>query len=205
MCGGETCVGRNVPVIYERRNVWRAKCENTIQIRLADTFGCFFLDLFNNRPPFDIYLRIATPINKSSKLALSFLLRIITLLHSDWSKMRYFNLLNNCPPFLKKVYSLFLQCWFKLTGQTELIFKFETRFSQIGLSLGKNLWRQNLLKILARWIWCNLFYVKTSIVGIFIVKTTFCGYRTKINYFIQNFGDYTLLKFVGLRKGLTLI
>ena len=59
------------------------------------------LDLFNNRPPFGIYLGIATPINKSSKLELSFLLRIIILLHSDWSKMRYFNLLNNCFPFLK--------------------------------------------------------------------------------------------------------
>ena len=54
-------------------------------------------DLLNNRPSFVIYLRIATPINKSSKLALGFLLRIINLLHSDWSKMRYFNLLYNCP------------------------------------------------------------------------------------------------------------
>ena len=35
--------------------------------------------------------------------------------------------------------------------------KFETRFSQIGLSLGENLLRQNLLKILAELIWCNLF------------------------------------------------
>ena len=40
--------------------------------------------------------------NKSSKLALSFLLRIRILLHFDWSKMRYLNLLNNSPPpFLK--------------------------------------------------------------------------------------------------------
>ena len=52
-------------------------------------------------PPFGIYLRIANRINKSSKLALSFLLRIRILVHSDCSKMRYFNLLNNCPPFLK--------------------------------------------------------------------------------------------------------
>ena len=56
------------------------------------------MDLLNNRPPFDVYLKIATPINKSSKLALNFLLRILILLHSDWSKMRYFNLLNNSPP-----------------------------------------------------------------------------------------------------------
>ena len=62
-----------------------------------------WVDLLNNRPPFGIYLRITTPNKKSSKLALSFLLSIIILLHSDWSKMRYFNLLNNCPPpFLKK-------------------------------------------------------------------------------------------------------
>ena len=54
-----------------------------------------------NQQLFGIYLRIATPINKSIKLALTFLLRIRILLHSDWSKMRYFNLLNNCPPFLK--------------------------------------------------------------------------------------------------------
>ena len=39
-----------------------------------------------------------------------------------------------------------LQCWFKLTGQNALNLKFKTRFSQIGLSLGENLWRQNLLK-----------------------------------------------------------
>ena len=47
--------------------------------------------------------------------------------------------------------------WFKLTGQNALNLKFKTRFSQIGLSLGENLWRQNLLKILAELIWCNLF------------------------------------------------
>ena len=31
------------------------------------------------------------------------------------------------------------------------------RFSQIELSLGENLCRHNLLKILAEIIWCNLF------------------------------------------------
>ena len=40
-----------------------------------------------------------------------------------------------------------LQCWFKLTGQNVLNLKFKTRFSQIGLSLGENLWRQNLLNL----------------------------------------------------------
>ena len=39
-----------------------------------------------------------------------------------------------------------LQCWFKLTVQNAFNLKFETRFSQIGFSLGENLWRQNLLK-----------------------------------------------------------
>ena len=50
-----------------------------------------------------------------------------------------------------------IQCWFKLTGQSELNLKTKTRFSQIGLSLGENLWRQNLLKVLAALIWCNFF------------------------------------------------
>ena len=36
-----------------------------------------------------------------------------------------------------------VQCWFKLTGQNALNLKFKTRFSQIGLSLGENLWRQD--------------------------------------------------------------
>ena len=50
-----------------------------------------------------------------------------------------------------------VQCWLKLTGQNALNLKFKTRFSQIGLSLGVNLWRQILLEILAELIWCNLF------------------------------------------------
>ena len=45
-------------------------------------------------PPYGIYLRIATPINKSCKFA-AFWLR---------SKMRYFNLHNNCPTFLKGIW-----------------------------------------------------------------------------------------------------
>ena len=58
------------------------------------------LDLLNNLPLYGIYLRISTPINKFSKLAL---LRIIILQHFDWSKIRLFNLLNNLPfPFLKR-------------------------------------------------------------------------------------------------------
>ena len=50
-----------------------------------------------------------------------------------------------------------VQCWFKLTKQIALNLKFKTRFSQIGLSLGENVWKQNLLKILAELIWWNLF------------------------------------------------
>ena len=50
-----------------------------------------------------------------------------------------------------------IQCWFKLTGQNALNLKFKTHFSQIGLSLGKNIMWQNLLKILAELLWCNLF------------------------------------------------
>ena len=50
-----------------------------------------------------------------------------------------------------------IQCWFKLAVQNELNLKIKTHFSQIGLSLGENLWRQNLPKILAELIWCNLF------------------------------------------------
>ena len=41
--------------------------------------------------------------------------------------------------------------------KNELKLKFKTRFSQIGLSLGENLWRQNLLKIFAELIRCILF------------------------------------------------
>ena len=50
-----------------------------------------------------------------------------------------------------------IHCWFRLTGQNAVNLKFKTCFSQIGLSLGESLWRQNLLKILAELIWCNLF------------------------------------------------
>ena len=54
-------------------------------------------------------------------------------------------------------YFLFeLQCRFKLTRQNAFNLKFKTWFSQIGLSLGENLWTQNLLKILAELKWGNL-------------------------------------------------
>ena len=73
------------------------------------------------------------------------------------SSFRPFSAVVSCSLKLRLTFSA-VQCWFKLTGQNELNFKFETRFSQIGLSLGENLWRQKFLKILAGLIWCNLFY-----------------------------------------------
>ena len=50
-----------------------------------------------------------------------------------------------------------VQRWFKLTGENALNLKFKMLFSQIGLSLGENLRRQNLLKILTKLLCCNLF------------------------------------------------
>ena len=75
--------------------------------------------------------------------------------------MNYFGLFKSCLDsdwFIQCLSKYWrVQCWFKLTGHNALNLKFKTRFSQIGLSLGENLWRQNVLKILAELIWYNLF------------------------------------------------
>ena len=47
------------------------------------------MDLLNN-PPLLYLLKNLHPINKYSKLALEFVLRIQILLHSDWSKNLHF-------------------------------------------------------------------------------------------------------------------
>ena len=87
------------------------------------------LDLLNNRPSLRIYLRTATPITESSKYQLSVLFEIRTLLQSDWPKMRQLNLLNNCPPFLKKGGGQLLSRSAQLNGESRLPF--------VGLRFGK--------------------------------------------------------------------
>ena len=53
--------------------------------------------------------------------------------------------------------TLFIQCWFKLSGQNEQNLNFQTRFSQIGLKLDKKWREQKLLRILSKLIWCYFF------------------------------------------------
>ena len=50
-----------------------------------------------------------------------------------------------------------LQCWFKLSGQNEEKFSFQTRFSQFGLRLDKKRREQKLPRISSELKWCNFF------------------------------------------------
>ena len=48
-------------------------------------------------------------------------------------------------------------CWFKLSGQNELNFNFQTRFAPIGLRIDKKRREQKLLRILLELLWCFFF------------------------------------------------
>ena len=104
------------------------------------------------------------------------------------SKRSFEELIHIC--ILSEIFTLcqvWVQCWFKLSGQNEQNLNFQTRFSQIGLRLDKKGRGQKLLRISPELIWCHFF---SEILNI--------NFNPKMGHFgffqlIKNYTETTLL------------